>query len=362
MVYDTRIGVREATSTNRRTTVSPAERQNCEPNSTCIATLALAPAFRPWCYLMNAPSPSRPFDARMISVGEGHWLYVEEVGLKGGRPAVFLHGGPGSGSQHFHRTLFDPGRDHAFLFDQRGAGRSHPYLSRAANTTADLVADLETIRQHFAIDRWLVVGGSWGSTLALAYAETHPERVSGLVLRAVFLGTRREVEWAFIRGPQIFRPELFEAFRDWLPQDERDDCLDAYVRRLTNPDPAVHTPAAHIWHAYERILSELRPGNPGLPPPAVSQGLPPTPILEAHYIAHDFFLEDRALLDGASRLAGIPGRIVQGRYDLLCPPVTAAALAAAWPGCRLEIIEAAGHAMSEPGVMTALQRAIRDIS
>ncbi|MEQ1652471.1 MAG: prolyl aminopeptidase [Hyphomicrobium sp.] len=309
---------------------------------------------------MTAPSPFRPFDARMISVGDGHWLYVEEVGCKGGRPAVFLHGGPGSGAQHLHRALFDPERDHAFLFDQRGAGRSHPYLSTKANTTPHLVADIEVIREHFNIGKWLVVGGSWGSTLGLAYAQAHPERVAGIVLRAIFLGEALEVEWAFIGAAKTFRPELYQAFCAFLPEHERHNPLDAYVRRLNDPDPTIRTPAAHMWNAYERALSELRPGSPALPA-VISDGarLPPTPIIEAHYIAHDFFMPPRALLDNAHRLAGIPGTIVQGRYDLLCPPVSAALIAAAWRGCTLEIIEDAGHAMTEAGVMDAMKAAIR---
>ena len=210
---------------------------------------------------MDMPlSQLRPFDARMLSVGDGHWLYVEEVGTRGATPVLFLHGGPGSGSQHAHRTLFDPERHHAFLFDQRGAGRSHPYLSLAANTTQNLVADIETIREHFGIERWIVIGGSWGSTLALAYAEAYPQRVAGIVLRAVFLGTRDEVAWAFVEGPKRFRPELFADWIALLDEPERADPIAAYVARLANPDPKVHVPAAHAWHAYERTLSELAPG------------------------------------------------------------------------------------------------------
>ncbi|MGQ0458009.1 MAG: prolyl aminopeptidase [Hyphomicrobium sp.] len=305
----------------------------------------------------------RPFDARMLSVGEGHWLYVEEVGVRGGRPCVFLHGGPGSGAQALHQLLFDPARDHVFLFDQRGAGRSHPYLSREANTTPHLVADIESIREHFGIERWLVVGGSWGSTLALAYAEAHPMRVAGLVLRAVFLGGARDVEWAFLDGPKTFRPELFAAFRNWLPVLERDDPLAAYLRRLGDPDPAIHAPAAHVWHAYERALSELQPISVTLPATIPNSArTPPTPLIEAHYIRHDFFLAPSQLLADAHRLSGIPGMIVQGRYDLLCPPAAAYALSLAWPDAQLRIIEAAGHAMTEPGVMDAMRAAVSKLS
>jgi proline iminopeptidase len=305
------------------------------------------------------PSPLRPFDARMINVGDGHWLYVEEVGLKGGRPCVFLHGGPGSGSQHMHRVLFDPTRDHVFLLDQRGAGRSHPYLSRQANTTQHLVADLEVIRAHFGIEKWLVVGGSWGSTLGLAYAQAHPERVTGLVLRAIFLGTDAEVEWAFVDGPKTTRPALYQAFRDWLPEDERHNPLTAYIRRLNDPDPAIHAPAAHIWNAYERALSEVRLANATLPETFDKDArLPPTPIMEAHYIRHSFFFTHDQLIANTHKLKGVPGHLVQGRHDLLCPLQNAQALANAWPGAHLEIIEDAGHAMTEPGVTDAMRIAI----
>ncbi len=310
-----------------------------------------------------SPEPLRPFDARMLDVGDGHWLYVEEVGAKDGIPALFLHGGPGSGAQHAHRSLFDPKRHHAFLFDQRGAGRSHPYLSVAANTTDHLVADIEAIRAHFGIDTWLVVGGSWGSTLALAYAEAFPERVSGLVLRAIFLGTREEAHWAFVEGPQLFRPDLYADFVALLTESERAEPLQAYLVRLANPDPAVHGPAARAWGAYERALSKLAPGQTRLAPEAVAEGrLPPTPFIEAHYIRHDFFLAPGQLLGNADRLAGIPGTIVQGRYDLLCPPKNAYALAAAWPQCRLQLMESAGHCMSEPGVADAMAEAVRTLT
>lgn len=303
----------------------------------------------------------RPFDARMVNVGDGHWLYVEEVGRRGGRPCLFLHGGPGSGSQHLHRALFDPERDHAFLFDQRGSGRSHPYLSLKHNTTAHLVADIEVIREHFSIDKWLVTGGSWGSTLALAYAQAHPKRVSALVLRAIFLGTREEVQWAFQTGPKLFRPELYSAFCNWLPENERGDPVKAYISRLLDQDSSQRAPAAHVWNAFERALSVLKWSGSGIPARHdETLPLPPTPILEAHYIAHDFFLEPGQLLENASRLAGIPGVIVQGRYDLLCPPLAASSLSERWPSARLQIIETGGHAITEAGVMEALQSAISE--
>lgn len=313
---------------------------------------------------MTDPRPIlRPFDARMLSVGDGHWLYVEQVGRAGGIPAIFLHGGPGSGSQHAHRELFDPERHHAILFDQRGAGRSHPYLSRQANTTAHQIADIEAIRAHLGIDRWIVVGGSWGSTLGLAYAQAHPERVAGIVLRAIFLGTASEVAWAFVDGPRRFRPELYDAFVGQLPESERADPIQAYVARLTDPDPVIHRPAAHVWHAYERTLSELTAATPDLARAAAADDrLPPTALIEAHYIANQFFLTPDQLVNNAWRLRGIPGVLVQGRYDLLCPPAAAAAVAQAWGTCRLQMVEQAGHAMTEPGVMDAMRTGIAEVT
>lgn len=309
------------------------------------------------------PHPFRPFDAVMLDVGDGHWLYVEEVGRKDGVPALYLHGGPGSGSQHAHRALFDPNQNHAILFDQRGAGRSHPYLCRNANTTAHQIADIERIRKFYCIDRWIVTGGSWGSTLALAYAQAHPDRVAALVLRAVFLGTAREVEWAFLEAPKTFRPELHRSFISALPEAERDNPLAAYLRRLINPDPKVHAPAAGIWSRYERALSVLEPGEVQLPGLSDKPDrLPPTPLMEAHYIASDFFLADDELLNNADRLAGIPGVIVQGRYDLLCPPRSAHALCQRWPDCKLTIMEHAGHDIAELGVLEALQTAVSEFT
>lgn len=304
----------------------------------------------------------RPYEAIMLAVGDGHWLYVEESGTRDGVPALFLHGGPGSGAQHLHRSLFDAARNRAVLFDQRGSGRSHPHLARHANTTAHLIADIERIREHLGIARWIVTGGSWGSTLAIAYAEAHPSRVAALVLRAVFLGTRAEVRWAFVDGPRRFRPELYGAFVAALPEADRTDPLTAYLSRLNDPDPAVHAPAAHVWNAYERALSVLDPGAGAKLPDRfdASARLPPTPLMEAHYIAADFFLADGQLLADAGRLAGIPGVIVQGRYDLLCPPAAAHALARRWPQCRLQFVEHAGHAITEPGVMAALRVAIAE--
>ncbi len=312
---------------------------------------------------MSQSPPIRPFDAVMLNAGDGHWIYVERVGNKDGIPALFLHGGPGSGAQHSHRTLFDPEKHHAILFDQRGAGRSHPYLSTDANTTAHQITDIELIRNFLGIDRWIVVGGSWGSTLALAYAQAHPERVAALVLRAIFLGTSDEVQWAFIDGPKRFRPRLYESFLRPLSQKERNDPLAAYVAHLTNKDPDVYRPAAHVWNAYERALSTLASNISTLPENFDTDArLPPTPIMEAHYIKHNFFLEPDQLLKNTNRIKDIPGTIIQGRYDLLCPPATAKTLIERWPSCQLQIMQNAGHAITEPGVADAMKKAIDDFS
>jgi len=341
-----------------------------EPPADILSRVDSGPAYtviRETLERMKSPNSEaqrlRPFDAVMLDVGDGHWLYVEEVGRKGGIPALFLHGGPGSGAQHIHRALFDPDLHHAILFDQRGCGRSHPYLSMQANTTAHQIADIERIREFYRIEKWLVTGGSWGSTLALAYAQAHPERVTALVLRAIFLGTPQEVEWAFCDGPRRFRPELFEAFVSALPQAERSDPLDAYLRRLNDPDPTIHAPAANVWNIYERALSVLEPGKVELPDLTTPPGrLPPTPLMEAHYIANRFFLSDDQLLREAGKLEGIPGVIVQGRYDLLCPPATAHALHTRWPQSRLAIFDAAGHAITQAGVIPELRQAVELLS
>jgi len=302
-----------------------------------------------------------PLSAEMLPVGDGHELYVETVGRPDGVPAVFLHGGPGSGCQPAQRQLFDPDRFRAVFFDQRGAGRSTPRRSRNANTTAHLVADMERIRQHLGIARWLVVGGSWGATLALAYAETYPERVLGLALRSIFLGTRPELDWAFGTGLGTMRPDLYADFLAALPEAERAAPLEAYWRRILDADPEVHRPAARAWHDTEQVLSQVHPASARLIDPrlrAVNEPLPATPFMEAHYFAHDCFMAPGQLLANARRLAGIRGILVQGRYDLLCPPANAYALAAAWPEAELVIAEGAGHAVTEPGMAEALRTAI----
>jgi proline iminopeptidase len=308
--------------------------------------------------------PFAPLTSEQFPVSDGHELYVESVGRESGIPAVYLHGGPGSGCQPDHRRLFDPERFHAVLFDQRGCGRSRPKGSREHNTTAHLITDLEAIRQKFGFERWMVVGGSWGATLALAYAEAHPTRVSGIVLRATFLGTYEEIEAGFCQRLPCFYPGLYQDFLSLLPEAERDRPLDAYWRRILSDDAAVSSPAARAWHDVERILSEHAPTRTRLDLAAVKSGgaLPATPFMEAHYFVNDCFMRPNQLLDEMDMLAGIPGVIVQGRYDLLCPPSTSQALAARWPEGEVRVVEGAGHTLYDPGVRNAVMKAIADVA
>jgi proline iminopeptidase len=309
--------------------------------------------------------PFAPLTTRHLAVGDGHEIYVETVGRADGIPAVYLHGGPGSGCQPDHRRLFDPQRFHAVLFDQRGAGRSRPRGARDANTLPHLIADMEAIRETLGIERWLVAGGSWGATLALAYAQRHPDRVSGIVLRATFLGTRAELEWSFLGGLPRFYPALHDDFLNLLPPEERNTSLESYWRRILDPDPAIHGPAAWAWHDTERILSQVRPSRVRLDLASIRhgrRGLPATPFMEAHYFSNDCFLAPDQLMRAAGRLKGIPGIIVQGRYDLLCPPMTAHALATAWLDARVHAVDGAGHSLHDPGVAEAVRVAIDEIA
>jgi proline iminopeptidase len=312
----------------------------------------------------NRSDPFAPLTSQLLPVGDGHEIYVETVGRTDGIAAVYLHGGPGSGCQPDHRRLFDPERFHTVLFDQRGAGRSRPRGRRDDNTLPHLIADMETIREQFGIARWMIVGGSWGATLALAYAQAHPARVSGIVLRATFLGTREELDGAFLDVLPRFYPDLSADFLKVLPSQEREKPLDAYWRRILDPDPAVHHPAARGWHDTERILSEHAPGRARLDPNPLSptRPLPATPFMEAHYFENDCFMRPGQLLAEAGKLGGIPGIIVQGRYDLLCPPATSHALAALWPGSEIRVVDGAGHSLYDRGVRDQVMKAIADLA
>lgn len=312
----------------------------------------------------NRADPFAPLTSQLLAVGDSHEIHVESVGRADGIAAVYLHGGPGSGCQPDHRRLFDPERFHAVLFDQRGAGRSRPKGRLEDNTLPHLIADMEVIREKFGFERWMVVGGSWGATLALAYAQAHPDRVTGIVLRATFLGTRAELEAAFLDALPRFYPDLSDDFLKVLPSEERAQPLDAYFRRILDSDTALHGPAARAWHDTERILSEHAPSRVRLDQNSLtsSKALPTTPFMEAHYFQNDCFMKPGQLLAEAGKLKGIPGIVVQGRYDLLCPPATSHALAAMWPDSEVRVVEGAGHSLYDAGVRDAVMKAIADLA
>ncbi len=297
--------------------------------------------------------PIRPYRTGRLEVGSGHELYWEEAGSPKGRPVVFLHGGPGSGASAEHRRFFDPARYRIVIFDQRGAGRSRPLGGLLDNTTAHLIADIEALRRHFEVPRWMVFGGSWGSTLAIAYAQAHAERVAALVLRGIFLCSRREVDW-FLTGMGRFFPEARRAFVGHLPEAERGDLLANYYRRLTDPDPKVHGAAALAWHVYEGACSTLLPNRAAEVAGARPElALGPARI-EAHYFVGGGFFGEESLIEGLERIRHIPTVIVQGRYDVICPIETADRLAAAWPEADYQVIPDAGHSALEPGIRRAL--------
>lgn len=301
--------------------------------------------------------PIEPYATGMLDVGDGHQVYYERCGTPGAKPAVFLHGGPGGGIAPDYRRLFDPARYDVVLFDQRGCGQSTPHAGLEANTTWHLVADIERLRTMAGVDRWLVLGGSWGSTLALAYAETHPERVSALVLRGIYTVTRAEIRWYYQFGVSEIFPDKWEAFEAPIPETERGDMVAAYRRRLTGDDPAAQMEAAQAWTRWEGETITL------LPQPALAEiyGADRFALafarLENHYFTHDCWLDDGQLLRDAGRLRGIPGTIVHGRYDMPCPARNAFALHRAWPEADFHLIEGAGHAYSEPGILDRLIRA-----
>ena len=298
-----------------------------------------------------------PFETGYLPLSGGHVMYWEQVGNRRGQPALFLHGGPGAGAGAVHRRFFDPGFWRITIFDQRGAGRSRPLGSLVDNTTPRLVEDIEVLRQHLGIERWLLFGGSWGSTLALAYAQAHPDRVVGLVLRGVFLGRRQEVEW-FLHGLATIFPDAHAAFAGFLPENERGDLLGAYLRRLTDPDPAIHMAAARAWSVYEGSCSTLLPSPDTVASFAQDRSALGLARIEAHYFAHGLFLPPGGLLAGMGRIGQLPAEIVQGRYDMICPARTAFELAASWPAARLTVIPDAGHSALEPGIRRALVAAV----
>lgn len=315
----------------------------------------------------SRPYPEiQPYDTGTLAVSDRHTIYYEQCGNPAGKPVVFLHGGPGGGCAPSSRRFFDPDAYRIVLFDQRGCGRSAPHAEIAENTTWHLVGDIERLREHLDIDRWQVFGGSWGSTLALAYAHSHPERVTEMVLRGIFMLRREELEWFYQGGASRFFPDAWQNFLAPIPPGERGDLMSAYYRRLIDPDPSVHGPAARSWSLWEAATSFLERNEQHLAAfdnPAFALAFA---RIESHYFVHGgFFEHDDALLRHVERIRHIPAIMVHGRYDVICPVRNAWDLASAWPEAELKIIEAAGHSAGEPGIRGALIEAtdrFRDLS
>ncbi|WP_176250274.1 prolyl aminopeptidase [Sulfitobacter sp. HGT1] len=305
--------------------------------------------------------PVDPFDQRMMDVGDGHTVYFEQCGNPNGIPVVVLHGGPGGGCSPSMRRYFDPEKYHVILFDQRGCGRSKPFASVTNNTTWDLVADIERIRAALGIDKWIAFGGSWGATLALIYAQTHPDRVRNIVLRGVFMMTQAELDWFYGGGAGKFWPDLWVRFVNLIPEDERDDLIAAYHRRLFCGDMQTEIKYGKAWAAWENALASIHSSGGGHEGPGEYSRT--FSRLENHYFTHAGFLEfDGQILAHVPRIAHIPGVIVQGRYDMICPPTSAYNLAQAWPNVELKMVRNAGHALSEPGISAELVRTMDRIA
>ncbi len=296
----------------------------------------------------------RPYATHTVEVSGGHRLYVEESGSADGIPVLFLHGGPGAGCEPWHRCFFDPCRYRIILFDQRGCGRSVPHAALTDNTTAHLISDMETIRALLGVERWLLFGGSWGSTLALAYAERHPESVLGLILRGIFLCREEEIHWFYQQGASRIFPDYWEDFIAPIPESERGDLLRAYYRRLTGRDELARMAAAKAWAIWEGRTATLTANEAVVKHFATPHTALSVARIECHYFINGAFLRPNQLLEEAGRIADIPGIIVQGRYDLICPMASAWALHRAWPKSELKIVPDAGHAALEPGISSAL--------
>ena len=297
-----------------------------------------------------------PFHTGRLARDE-HDLYFEECGKQTGRPILFLHGGPGAGIAPSHRRLFNPDRFRCVLFDQRGSGQSRPFASIESNTTDALIGDIEALRHHLGLDKFILFGGSWGSTLALAYAIAYPEHVESLILRGIFLGTADEVSW-FLHDMGRFFPEAHERFISLIPENERDDILTAYYQRLISNNPAIYQPAADRWASYETSCSTLRAGSRHMSGKAALS----MARIEAHYFRHQCFMPDAHILSNIDRIKHLPAHIIQGRHDVICPPFTAQKLALAWgKNARLQMIDEAGHSTFERGIAHALLAVLNTI-
>ncbi len=294
-----------------------------------------------------------PHERGMLDLDGHHTMYWEVSGNPGGVPAVFLHGGPGAGSSPAHRRFFDPEFYRIIVLDQRGSGRSTPYADTTDNSTQHLIADMETLRRHLAVDKWLVFGGSWGSALALAYGIAHPERVSAFVLRGIFLCRNSELDW-FLHGISQVFPERHREFVEFLPEAERGDLLAAYHRRLTSPDASINLPAARVWARFEGACSTLLPNPRNVAGFDSGRAALALARLEAHYFVHKLFVPDDHFFAHIDRIRHIPAVMVQGRYDMICPIATAEALHRAWPEADYVVVPDAGHSAMEPSIRSAL--------
>jgi len=304
-----------------------------------------------------------PFDEGFLKVSDVHTVHYEKVGNPKGKKAVFFHGGPGGGLDPDYRRYFDPQRWHVVLFDQRGSGKSTPHAELRENTTWDLVADAERLRETLGIDKWLVFGGSWGSTLGLAYAETHPGRCTGLVLRGIFLLRRKELLWFYQEGASWLFPDAWEEYLKPIPEVERGDLMSAYYRRLTSADPAVRSAAAKAWSIWEGSTSKLYPDPDLIAHFGGDSFADAFARIECHYFVNGAFLKtETQLLDDVTKVAQLPGTIVQGRYDVVCPAASAWALHKRWPKSKLVIVKDAGHSMKEPGIRSELVQATDDFA
>lgn len=300
--------------------------------------------------------PIDPYETGRLALDSQHIMYWEQSGSPDGIPALFLHGGPGAGATPVHRRFFDPASWRVVIFDQRGAGRSEPQGCLENNTTQDLIGDIERLRAHLGIEKWLVFGGSWGSTLALAYGQAHPERCLGFVLRGIFLGTQAELDW-FLYGMKTVYPENWRRLVSVLDEEERSDILTSFHRRLMDPDRDVQLPAARAWSAYEGACSTLMPSPETVAAFSSDNLATALARIEAHYFVNDLFIPDDSLIANIDRIRHLPGVIIQGRFDMVCPIVTADSLHRAWPEAEYIIVPDAGHSAMEPGIRAALVKA-----
>lgn len=312
---------------------------------------------------MSTLYPSiKPYVTHHIDVDELHTLYIEEVGNPQGLPVVFLHGGPGTGCAPYHRQFFDPEVYRIVLFDQRGCGKSTPHASLQNNTSWDLVNDIELIREHLQIDQWAVFGGSWGSTLGLLYAQTHPERVNGLILRGIFLARESDVRWFYQQGASRLFPDYWENFIEPIPEGERDDLITAYYHQLTGEDEMQKMRAARAWSGWEGMTATLQTDDSLIKSFSASFTALSIARIECHYFMHQCWLRPNQIIEDIEKIRHIPAWLVHGRYDVICPVEQAWELSSAWPEAQLSIIADAGHAAVEPGIMDALINATHALS